>query len=163
MYFTSKKVKNSAENKYLTLFILFIIIIGQYFSGLYATACCGGNLDGATYWLWGPMAPPNFIYLFLNQYIYRIEFSNFCSIKLHFASLNNIINSFTSSAIATHFFINFLQTIEVANPYWFTSEPTIYITLLLINNHSLVATSVICKKICNSSIFLIFNAIKKIN
>ena len=48
--------------------------------------------------------------------------------------LNNIIDYFKSIVIITNFFTTFLQTIKVANSYWFTFELTIYITFLLTNN-----------------------------
>ena len=109
MYFTPEKVKNSAQNKYLMLF-LFFIFIGQYFSGLYATACCGGNQGWSHLSALGANGTPKFFYK-KYQYICSTKFSNFYFIKLHFASFNNIINSFKSNAIVTHFSINFLQTI----------------------------------------------------
>ena len=34
------------------------------------------------------------------------------------------------------FTIQHLQTIEIANSYWFASWPTTYITILLTTNHS---------------------------
>ena len=41
-----------------------------------------------------------------------------------------------SNVTVTNYFITFLQTIDVANSYWFSFEPTTNIIFLLINNHS---------------------------
>ena len=57
-------------------------------------------------------------------------------IKLHFCPLNNIVYFFKSVVIITNFSTTFLQTVKVANSYWFTFEPTTYINFLLTNNYS---------------------------
>ena len=54
-----------------------------------------------------------------------------------FSSLNNIIDSFKSNAILANFLTTFLQTVLVANSYWFVHRPTIHIIFLLISNHLL--------------------------
>ena len=46
-----------------------------------------------------------------------------------------LIDHYRKNAIVTNFFTTFLQTIEVANSYWFASGSTTYITFLLTNNH----------------------------
>ena len=56
---------------------------------------------------------------------------------IFFFLLNNIIDSFKSNIILTNFFTTFLQTVLVANSYWFAHGPTIHIIFLLINNHLL--------------------------
>ena len=81
--------------------------------------------------------------------------------KITFFLLNNIIDSFKSNAILTNFFTIFLQTVLVANFYWFTHGPITHIIFLLTSNHPLII-SVIYKKVCNASIFLILMTIKKI-
>ena len=81
--------------------------------------------------------------------------------KITFFFLNNIIDSFKSNVILTNFFTIFLQTVLVANFYWFTHGPTTHIIFLLTSNHPLII-SVIYKKVCNASIFLILMTIKKI-
>ena len=48
---------------------------------------------------------------------------------------NGLHNYYKRNATITNFFTTFLQTIEVANFYWFASGSTIYITFLLTNNH----------------------------
>ena len=100
---------------------------------------------------WGSRTTRNLLKLIVGFY-------QFCSIKLHFALLNNIIDSFKSNTIVTNFSTTFLQTVEVVNFFWFTSRPTTYITFLLTNNHSLHQQFV--KKNCNSSIFFFLKAIK---
>ena len=54
-----------------------------------------------------------------------------------FFLLNNIIDSFKSNVILTNFFTTFLQTVLVANSYWFTHRPTTHIIFLLTSNHLL--------------------------
>ena len=80
---------------------------------------CGGQPPSVTLrhsWALGQMDPPKFFY-------YKIlvlcitNFNNFCSIKLYFASLNNIINSFKSNVIDTNFSTKMLQTVEVTISY----------------------------------------------
>ena len=63
MYFTLDKVKNSAENKYLTLFYFLLGSIFQDFMRqLVVVAILAEPLIG----FGGQWHPPNLIYLFLN-------------------------------------------------------------------------------------------------
>ena len=57
--------------------------------------------------------------------------------KITFFLLNNITNSFKSNVILTKFFTIFLQTVLVANSYWFAHEPITHIIFLLTSNHLL--------------------------
>ena len=47
---------------------------------------------------------------------------------------NNIIDSFRSNSIVTNFSTIFLQSVEIANSYWFVSELITYVIFLLTNN-----------------------------
>ena len=88
-------------------------------------------------WTRGGNGPPNFfIFILINIYIVT-NFSNFFSIKSHFASFNIIIDSFRSTTLATKFSITFLQIVAVVNFYWFASRLITYIAFFLTNNHSL--------------------------
>ena len=52
--------------------------------------------------------------------------------KITLYPLNNIIDSFKSNVIVTNIFTTFIQTIEIANSYWFVHLHN----FLLINNYS---------------------------
>ena len=76
--------------------------------------------------------------MYVCMYVYVCtNFSNFVLQNYIFFLLNNIIDSFKSNIILTNFFTTFLQTVLVANSYWFAHGPTIHIIFLLINNHLL--------------------------
>ena len=59
------------------------------------------------------------------------NFSNSVLLYYILFPFNNIIDSFKSSVILTNFFITFLQTVLVANSYWFAYEHTTHIIFLL--------------------------------
>ena len=81
----------------------------------------------------GAMAPQMF---FLNTLLYIcVLILAILFYKIIFCLLNNIIDSFKSIVISTNFSTTFLKTVKVANSYWLTFEPTIYIIFLLTNNH----------------------------
>ena len=76
MYFTPEKVKNSAQNKYLMLFSIFLILLGSIFRDFMRQLVVLAIRVGATYRLRGPMAPQIFfiknisIYVVLNLAIF---------------------------------------------------------------------------------------------
>ena len=73
---------------------------------------------------------------FYGFYNIKISLSIYMGISFVFP-LNNIINSFKSNTILTNFFTIFLQTVLVANFYWFAHRPTTHIIFLLTSNHLL--------------------------
>ena len=68
-----------------------------------------GRTHCGTWGQWSPQVFLFFIYfiIFLILLYLGINFSNFFSIKLHFAPFNNIIDFFKSNAIITNFSIIF--------------------------------------------------------
>ena len=82
-------------------------------------------------WTWGQQSS---LLLFLILLYIWILILVILFYKRTLLPLNNIIDYFKSIVIITNFFTTFLQTIKVANSYWFTFELTIYITFLLTNN-----------------------------
>ena len=71
---------------------------------------------------------------FYGFYNIKISLSIYMGISFVFL-LNNIINSFKSNTILTNFFTIFLQTVLVANSYWFAPGPITHIIFLLTSNH----------------------------
>ena len=71
---------------------------------------------------------------FYGFYNIKISLSIYMGISFVFP-LNNIINSFKSNTILTNFFTIFLQTVLIANSYWFAHGPITHIIFLLTSNH----------------------------
>ena len=71
---------------------------------------------------------------FYGFYNIKISLSIYMGISFVFL-LNNIINSFKSNTILTNFFTIFLQTVLVANFYWFVHGLITHIIFLLTSNH----------------------------
>ena len=78
----------------------------------------------------GGQWPPQF---FLNILLYIwVLILAILFYKISFYLFKNIIDSFKSIVIFTNFSTIFLQTVMVANSYWFAFGPTTYIIFLLI-------------------------------